>query len=228
MNAVLVLESVAKRYPGSPPVDSLIGVDLRVEAGELLGVVGPSGSGKTTLLQVIGTLERPSEGSVWLAGRPTSRLSDSALSGLRAWHLGFVFQHFHLLDGVPARDNVAHGLLYRGLPVAQRRRLAEAALERVGMTHRLDHVPAHLSGGERQRVAIARAVAGRPAVVLADEPTGNLDSASGRQIVDLLLDLNREGATIVVVTHNQELASALPRRVELRDGRIVADRRTPA
>jgi putative ABC transport system ATP-binding protein len=213
------------RYPGNPPVDSLKNIDLQILAGELMAVVGPSGSGKTTLLQVMGTLERPTEGSVWLAGKPTARMSDSALSGLRAWHLGFVFQHFHLLDGVPARDNVAHGLLYRGIEAAQRRRLAENALERVGMAHRLGHVPAHLSGGERQRVAIARALAGRPALVLADEPTGNLDSAAGRQIVDLFLDLNRDGTTIVVVTHNPELAAALPRRVELRDGEVVDDGR---
>jgi putative ABC transport system ATP-binding protein len=224
--AVLLMEGVGKRYPGNPPVDSLRGVNLRIEAGELVAVVGPSGSGKTTLLHVMGTLERPTEGAVWLDGEWTGGLSDRALSGLRAWKLGFVFQHFHLLEGLSARDNVAHGLLYRGVPAAERRRLATSALERVGMSHRLHHVPAQLSGGERQRVAIARALAGRPAVVLADEPTGNLDSVSSRQTVDLLLDLNRDGATIVVVTHNQELAQALPRRVELRDGQVVADLRS--
>ncbi len=217
------MDAVSKRYPGTPPVESLRGVDLLIEAGELVAVVGPSGSGKTTLLHVMGTLERPSEGAVWLAGEWTARLSDRALSGLRAWKLGFVFQHFHLLEGLSARDNVAHGVLYRGISAEMRRRLAEAALERVGMAHRLHHLPAQLSGGERQRVAIARALAGRPAIVLADEPTGNLDSVAGRQTVDLLLDLNRQGATIVVVTHNLELARALPRRVELRDGEVVAD-----
>ena len=225
---VLLVKAVGKRYPGSPPVDSLRGVDLRVEPGELVAVVGPSGSGKTTLLHVMGTLEKPSEGEVWLAGELTARLSDRALSGLRAWRLGFVFQHFHLLEGLSARDNVAHGLLYRGLPARQRRRLAEAALERVGMAHRLHHPPAHLSGGERQRVAIARALAGEPAIVLADEPTGNLDSVTGRQTVELLLELNHQGATIVVVTHNLDLARALPRRVELRDGEVVVDLRNGA
>ena len=225
---VLLMEAVTKRYPAEPPVDALRGVSLRVAEGELVAIVGQSGSGKTTLLHVMGTLERPSEGAVWLAGEWTARLSDRALSGLRAWNLGFVFQHFHLLEGLSARDNVAQGLLYRGLPAKLRRSLAEAALERVGMTYRLHHVPAQLSGGERQRVAIARALAGEPAIVLADEPTGNLDSVAGRQTIDLLLDLNRQAATIVVVTHNQELARALPRRVELRDGRIVADLRNGA
>lgn len=220
---VLALHRVVKRYRGNPAVESLRCVDLRVETGDLVAVVGPSGSGKTTLLQVMGTLERPTEGSVRLAGREASNLSDRALSGLRAWNLGFVFQHFHLLEGLSALDNVAEGLLYRGHAVAHRRWLAQEALERVGMAHRLRHVPAHLSGGEQQRVAIARALAGKPAIVLADEPTGNLDSAASRGIVELLLALNASGATIVVVTHNPEVARALPRRVELRDGRILSD-----
>jgi putative ABC transport system ATP-binding protein len=223
MTAVLELNAVSKRYPGDPPVDSLREVDIQVEAGELVAIVGPSGSGKTTLLHVMGTLERPSGGEVRVAGEPVSGLADAELSGLRAHTLGFVFQQFFLLDGVDVLDNVAAGLLYRGVMAAERRRLAVDALERVGLANRMTHRPAQLSGGERQRVAIARAVVGRPAVVLADEPTGNLDTASGASIIELLQELNRDGVTIAVITHNQEVASAAGRRVEIRDGRIVHD-----
>ncbi len=221
--SVIELAGVGKRYPGNPPVDSLSKVDLALEPGELVAVVGPSGSGKSTLLTVMGTLERPSQGSVRITGVETSTMTDAELSGLRAWRIGFVFQAFHLLEGVTALDNVAAGLIYRGLPARTRRSLAGDALDRVSMGHRRDHVPSRLSGGERQRVAIARAVAGRPAILFADEPTGNLDTASGAAIIDLLLDLNRDGATIVVVTHNESVVERFPRRVVLRDGRVVAD-----
>ena len=220
---VLELEQVVKRYPGEPPVEALRGVSLAIRDGEMVAIVGQSGSGKTTLIHVMGTLERPTAGAVRIAGRDVSALPDRQLSGLRAWQLGFVFQQFFLLDGLSMVENVAGGLLYRGVGSAERRRLAAAALERVGLGHRLGHHPNQLSGGERQRAAIARAVVGEPAVVLADEPTGNLDSASGASIVRLLHDLNAEGRTIVVITHNQEMAGSMPRQVELRDGLIVCD-----
>ena len=217
------LRDVVRRYPGVPPVESLRGVSLRIEPGELLAVVGPSGSGKTTLLHIVGTLDRPTSGAVRIAGADITGMSDRQISGFRAARLGFVFQQFFLIDGMSVLDNVAAGLLYRGIDNTSRRRLAAATLDRVGLGHRLTHRPAQLSGGERQRTAIARSVVGRPALVLADEPTGNLDSASGAEIIELLKDLNRDGTTIAVVTHNHELAAAMDRRIELKDGRIEKD-----
>jgi putative ABC transport system ATP-binding protein len=222
-DAVLELSGVTKEYPGSPPVRALRGVDLRVEAGELVGIVGPSGSGKSTLLHVMGTLDRQTAGLVQVAGYDAERLSDRELSALRARRIGFVFQQFHLLDAETALDNVADGLLYTGMAAARRRELAAEALQRVGLGHRIHQHSNKLSGGERQRVAVARAVVGRPALVLADEPTGNLDSASSDAIVGLLEELNSGGITLVVITHNPEIAARFPRRVAMRDGRIESD-----
>ncbi|MFE7634137.1 ABC transporter ATP-binding protein [Kitasatospora sp. NPDC057518] len=226
MSAVVELNQVTKEYPGG--VVALQGVDLRIGSGELLAIVGPSGSGKSTLLHIVGTLDRPSAGSVTLAGHDVAALSDRRLSALRARHIGFVFQSFHLVAGVSARDNVAEGLLYSGLPRAQRRRRAALALERVGLADRMHHRPHELSGGQRQRVAIARAMVGEPDLLLADEPTGALDSASSEAVMELLHDLNADGATIAVITHDGEIADSLPRQVRIRDGRVVADLRTGA
>ena len=225
MRPVLEITGVSKSYPGSPPVTALDGVALEIQAAERTAVLGPSGSGKTTLLHVAGTLERPSGGSVRIGGQEVSALPDAELSAVRGRRLGFVFQQFYLLDHLDAVQNVALGLLYRGGPARARRAAAVEALDRVGLGHRLGHVPARLSGGERQRVAIARAVAGHPDVVLADEPTGNLDSRSGQQIIDLLAGLARDGTAIVVVTHDPAVAAAMTRRVVMQDGRIVSDDR---
>ncbi|MFF1922674.1 ABC transporter ATP-binding protein [Streptomyces sp. NPDC058221] len=221
MSTVVALSGVTKEYPGG--VRALNGVDLRVGQGELLAIVGPSGSGKSTLLHIVGTLDRPTGGSVSVAGRDIAELSDRKLSALRAQHIGFVFQAFHLVPGVSAQDNVAEGLLYSGLPRAERRRRAAAALDRVGLSDRIRHKPHELSGGQKQRVAIARALVGEPALLLADEPTGALDTASGETVMNLLHDLHQEGATIAVITHDTEMAGRLPRQVRMRDGQVIAD-----
>ena len=220
---VLELDRVRKVYAGTPPVEPVRGVTLTVTHGELVAVVGPSGSGKTTLLHLMAALDRPTSGVVRVAGQPVGALPDRRVAGLRAHRLGVVFQQFFLLENLTAVDNVAAGLLYRGVPGTERRRLARQALERVGLGHRLGHRPTTLSGGERQRVAIARALVGHPQVVLADEPTGNLDSAASADLVALLQALNRQGVTLVVVTHDHGVAAAMARRVELRDGQVVRD-----
>ncbi|WP_426625475.1 ABC transporter ATP-binding protein [Leifsonia sp. McL0607] len=221
-NKIVSLSDVERAY-GEPPVLACAGVTLSITQGELVAIVGPSGSGKSTLLNLIGTLDRPTAGTARIEGRDVQALSDRELSALRAHRIGFVFQQFHLADGVTAIDNVADGLLYLGVRRAERRARAAAALERVGLGHRMTHKPGQLSGGERQRVAIARAVVGEPPLLLADEPTGNLDSASGTTIVELLHELNRQGTTIVVITHDAELAARLPRQVAIRDGVVVSD-----
>jgi len=225
---VLELDEVAKTYPSHPPVAALRGVSFAVAEGELVAIAGPSGSGKSTLLHLMGTLDRPTAGTVRVTGLDVTALSDRELSALRAVSIGFVFQQFFLAEHATALDNVADALLYAGAGIAERRHQAADALRRVGLGHKLGAPPTQMSGGERQRVAIARAVAGRPAIVLADEPTGNLDSAATAALLDLFEELNAAGATIIVITHDHAIAARLPRQITMLDGRIVADTNTPA
>jgi putative ABC transport system ATP-binding protein len=223
--SVLELDAVTKVYGEEPPVAALRGVSFSVRRGELVAIVGPSGSGKSTLLHVIGTLERPSSGVLRIGGVDAAQLSDREVSRLRAREIGFVFQQFFLAEHATARENVADGLLYAGVPADERQRRADEALERVGLAERATFKPTKLSGGERQRVAIARALVGRPAIVLADEPTGNLDSTTGASIIELIRELNAAGATILMITHDSGLADQLPRQIRMLDGQVVSDAR---
>jgi putative ABC transport system ATP-binding protein len=220
---VAELTDVTRVYPGQPPVRALRGVNLRIDDGELVGIVGPSGSGKSTLLNILGTLDRADAGTVRIDGQDVAALTDRQLSALRAHRIGFVFQQFFLAPGVSALDNVADGLLYTGLPLAQRRGRAAETLDRVGLADRMHHRPNELSGGQNQRVAVARALVGRPSLLLADEPTGALDSESGSGVLELLHELHNTGTTIVVITHDHDVAGMLPRQVPIRDGQITAD-----
>jgi putative ABC transport system ATP-binding protein len=220
---VLDVDNVTKSYPGEPPVQALRGVNLTIGAGELVGIVGPSGSGKTTLLQLMGTLDRPTSGQVRVTGLDVAAMADEDVAYLRATRIGFIFQQFFLAEHATALDNVADGLLYAGIPLKERRQRAFDALKLVGLAERPDARPTQLSGGQRQRVAIARALVGQPAIVLADEPTGNLDQATGHAILALIDELHRRGSTIVVITHDHAIAERMSRKVEILDGHIVAD-----
>ena len=222
--AVVALTDVVKEYPGSPPVRAIDGISLRVREGDFVAIVGPSGSGKSTLLNLIGALDVPTSGTVHIAGHDIATLGDADLSALRNRHIGFVFQQFNLIEGLTAVENVAIGLMYAGEPLRRRSSRARIALERVGLGHRVDYRPGKLSGGERQRVAIARAIVGEPSLVLADEPTGNLDSRTGAEIMSAFHDLHRAGSTIVLITHDATLSASLARCVSLLDGCIVDDR----
>lgn len=226
--AVLDLAGIGKEYPGPPVTRALADVDLRVEAGEYVGIVGPSGSGKSTLLNLLGALDRPSEGTLLIDGHDVMQLNDRQISALRGRRIGFVFQSFNLIDGLDAADNVALGMIYAGIDGRQRRGRSLDALERVGLASRAHHRPSRLSGGERQRVAIARALVTEPALLLADEPTGNLDTVTGQSILDLFSELHRDGVTIVLITHDPSIVATLPRHVTIRDGRIVVDTKSAA
>ena len=221
--AALEMRNVVKEYQGFPPVRALDDVSVRIDHGELIAVVGPSGSGKSTLLNVMGTLDRPTRGVVSIDGHDTATLSDKQVAGVRARRIGFVFQQFFLLDGMSAIDNVANGLIYQGVGLKERRERSAETLKRVGLGHRLTHLPSHMSGGERQRVAVARALVHEPAFVLADEPTGNLDSKSTGAVMDLIAGLHEEGTTIAVITHDTKIATSLPRQVTVFDGLIESD-----